>query len=76
MGGGGGGCRKLTFKMATMEASFAAGSLLILAYGKCPINSYSKISDTTASANSADLGSTLFAIPLSLLRNNCIKSKI
>ena len=51
---------------------------------KCPKISYNKVSDKMAYANSAGpnqtapegavwLGSTLFAIPLSILRNNCIK---
>ena len=56
-------------------------------YGKCPKNSNTKVSDKMTYANSADpdqtapegavwSGSTLFAIPLSILRNSCIKSKI
>ena len=56
-------------------------------YGKCPKILYTKVSDKMAYANSLDpeqtapegavwSGSTLFAIPLSILRNNCIKSKI
>ena len=42
-------------------------------YGKCPKILYNQVVDKMAYANSA--GSTLFAIPLSILRNNCIKSK-
>ena len=49
--------------------------------------SYTEVSNKTAYANSADLdqiateravwsGSTLFAIPLRILRNNCMKNKI
>ena len=50
-------------------------------YGKCPNNLNTKVSDKMTHANSAvpdqtAPGSTLFAIPLSILRNNCIKSKI
>ena len=56
-------------------------------YGKCPKNSNTKVSDKMTYANSADpdqtapegavwSGSTLFAIPLSILRNSCIRSKI
>ena len=55
-------------------------------YGKCPKISYTKVSDKMAYANSVDQdqnapkgavwsGSTLFAIPLGILGNNCIKSK-
>ena len=55
-------------------------------YGKCPKISSTKVSDEIAYANSVDpdqtapegavwSGSTLFAIPLSILRNNCTKSK-
>ena len=58
-----------------------------LGYSKCPKNSNTKLSDNMTYANRADQnqnapegavcsGSTLFAIPLSILRNNCIKSKI
>ena len=49
---------------------------------KSPKISYTKVADKMAYANSADpddreiwSGSILFAIPLSFLRNNCIKSK-
>ena len=56
-------------------------------YSKCPKISYTKVSDKIAYANSADPDhtapvkavrsrSTLFAIPLGILENNCIKSKI
>ena len=56
-------------------------------YGKCLKNLNIKVSDKMAYANSADPDqtapkgavwseSTLFAIPLNLLRKNCIKSKI
>ena len=52
-----------------------------------PKISYTKLSDKMAYANSADpnqttpsgaawSGSTIFGVPLSILRNNCIKSKI
>ena len=55
-------------------------------YSKCPKILYTKVSDKMAYANSLDpdqtapegavwSGSTLFAIPLSILRNNCIKSE-
>ena len=54
-------------------------------YGKCPKISNTKMSDKMTYANSADpdqtaegavwSGSTLFAIPLSILSNRCIKSK-
>ena len=40
-------------------------------YGKCPKILYNQVVDKMEYANSA--GSTLFAIPLSFLRNNCIK---
>ena len=54
-------------------------------YSKCPKISYSKVPDKMAYSNSADPDqtasegavwseSTLFASPLSILRNNCIKS--
>ena len=60
---------------------------LLGCYGKCPKISYQKVSDNMAYANSADQDqtapsgavcsrSTLFAIPLSILRNSYIKSKI
>ena len=56
-------------------------------YGKCPKISNTKVSDKMTYVNSADpdqtapeeavwSGSTLFAIPLSILSNRCIKSKI
>ena len=56
-------------------------------YNKCLKILYTKASDKMTYANSADpdqtapegavwSGSTLFAIPLSILRNNCIKSRI
>ena len=56
-------------------------------YDKCPKNSYTSVADKMAYANSADpdqtapkgavwSGSILFAIPLSSLRDNSIKSKI
>ena len=56
-------------------------------YGKCPKISNTKVSDKMIYANSADpdqtapegavwSGSRLFAIPLSILSNRCIKSKI
>ena len=59
----------------------------ILWYGKCPKISNTKVSEKMTYANSADpdqtapegavwSGSTLFAIPLSILRNSGIKSKI
>ena len=55
-------------------------------YIKCPKILNSKVSDKMTCVNSADpdqtapegavwSGSTLFAIPLSILRNNCIKNK-
>ena len=55
-------------------------------YGKCPKIFCTKVSDKMAYANSVDSdqidpegsvlsGSTLFAIPLSILRNNCIKKQ-
>ena len=55
-------------------------------YGKCPKLSYSKVANKMAYANSVDpdepgpeggvwAGSTLFAFPLSILRNNCMKRK-
>ena len=55
-------------------------------YGKCPKISYTKVSNKIAYTNSEDpdqtapegavwSGSTLFAIPISILRNNYIKSK-
>ena len=57
------------------------------AYGKCPKILYTKVSDKMAYTDSADpdqtapegadwSGSTLFAVPLSILRTNCIKRKI
>ena len=56
-------------------------------YGKCPNISYTKFADKMAYANNANpdqtapsgavrSGSTLFAIPLGISINNCIKSKI
>ena len=56
-------------------------------YGKCPKILYIKSSDKMAHANSVDpdqtapegavwSGSTLFAIPSTILKQNCIKSKI
>ena len=54
-------------------------------YDKSTKVSYTKVSDKTAYANSADpdqtapgvwSGSTVFGIPLSILRNNYIESKI
>ena len=56
-------------------------------YGKYPKILNTKVSDKMPYANSADpdqtateeavkSGSTLFVIPLSILRNNCVKSKI
>ena len=55
-------------------------------YGKWPKISNIEVSDKMTYANSADpdqaapeevwSGSTLFAIPLSILRNNCIKTNI
>ena len=58
-----------------------------ISYGKCSKISNSKWSDKTSYANSADPDQTapegavwseftLFAIPLSILRKNYIKSKI
>ena len=54
-------------------------------YGKCPKISNTKVSDKMTYANSADpdqtapegavwSGSPLFAIPLSILRNSCMKT--
>ena len=56
-------------------------------YSKCPKNSNTKVSDKMTYANSADpdqaapegavwSGSALFAVPLSILRNKCIRSII
>ena len=56
-------------------------------YGKYPKIPYTKVSDKMQYTNSADPDqtapegavwseSTLFVIPLNILRNNCIKSKI
>ena len=56
-------------------------------YSKCPKILNTKVSDKMKYANSTDpdqtapegavwSGSTLFAIPPSILRNSCIKSKI
>ena len=58
----------------------------VIKFGKCPKLLYTKVSDKMAYANSVDpnqtapseavwSGSTMFAIPLSILRYNCIKSK-
>ena len=51
-------------------------------YGKCPKILNTKVSDKMIYVNSADPdqtavwpGSKLFAIPLSILRNNCIKKQ-
>ena len=55
-------------------------------YGKHPKNLYTKVSDKMAYANNADPDqtapskavwsrSTLFAVPLSILRNNYMKTK-
>ena len=55
--------------------------LLRLLYGKCPKVSYMKVSDIMEYTNSADpdqtalLGSTLFAIPLSILRKTIHKKQ-
>ena len=49
-----------------------------LAYGKCPKISYTKVSGKIAYGNSADPDQTalsVFAIPLSILRNYCIKKQ-
>ena len=55
-----------------------------LPYSKCLKILYTNMADKMAYANSTDpdqtegavwSGSTLFAIPLSILSNNCIKSK-
>ena len=59
----------------------------ISGYGKYPKISYTKVSDRmdyadsiepdqTAPEGSVRSGSTLFAIPLSILRNYCTKSKL
>ena len=56
-------------------------------YGKCPKILYTKVPNKMACANSADPDqtapegavwseSTMFAIPLHILRNNSLKSKI
>ena len=56
-------------------------------YGRCPKISNTKVSNIMAEANSEDQdqtapegavwsGSTLFPVPPSILRSNCIKSKI
>ena len=50
-------------------------------YGECSKISYTQVSDKIAFANSADLKeqsdqSTLFAIPLSISRNDYVKSNI
>ena len=56
-------------------------------YCKCPKISYTKVADKMAYTNRADpdqtvpegevwSGSTLFAIPLSSLRQNCIRREI
>ena len=69
------------------SAATVMGTLNVNIHGKCPKISYTKVSDEMAYANSADpdqtaleravqSGSTLFAILLSILRSNCIKSKI
>ena len=58
-----------------------------LLYGKCHKISYTKVSDKMAHTNRTDpdqtaseeavwSGSILFAILVSILRNNCLKSKI
>ena len=58
-----------------------------VSYGKCPKILYTKFPGKIAYTNSADQdqtapsgavrsGSTLFAIPLTFLRNSCIKSNI
>ena len=63
---------------------FKAGKVV---YGKCPKISNTKVSDKMTCADSADpdqtapggavwSGSALFAIPLSILRNGCIKRKL
>ena len=61
---------------------------MIIIYAKCPkISNSTKVSDKMTNANSADLdqaapsgavwsGSTMLAIPLSILSHRCIKSKI
>ena len=61
-------------------------SQVINVYGKCPKISNTKVSNKMTYENSADpdqtapegavwSGSTLFAIPLNILRNSCIKLK-
>ena len=59
----------------------------LIIYAKCSKISYTKVADRMAYSNSAEpdqiapegafrSGSTLFAIPLGILRNKCIISKI
>ena len=61
-------------------------AMILYSYGKYPNILYTKGSDKLVYADSTDLdqmapsgavwsGSTLFVIPLSILRNNCIKAK-
>ena len=67
------------YKFCIWKVIDATHIFLILAYGKCPKISYTKIADKMAYANSVDpdqtapsgavwSGSTLFAIPLSILK--------
>ena len=64
-----------------MDTVFLLALLTFTDYGKCPKFSYTICSDKVAYANSVDpdqidQGLHFFAIPLGILRNNCIKSKI
>ena len=52
---------------------------MIIIYAKCPKISNTKVSDKMTYANCADLDQaahSMFDIPLSILSNRCIKSKI
>ena len=72
---------KMYFENVSMASQCTFGASH-LHYSKCSKFSYTKVSDKMAYANSAghdqtaSSRSTLFAIPHSILRNKCIKSKI
>ena len=70
--------------MCSASISFLWTNIACNYYSKCPKILYTKVSDKIAYANSADpnqtagavwLGSTLFATPLGILRNNCKKKR-
>ena len=72
-------CKDIGHDISFKSSPFICHLLIVIwnkIYGKCPKISNTKVFDKMAYANSVDPGSTLFAIPLGILGNNCIKSKI